>query len=351
MKYKKTNLILTTLLLLLTACSSQDERNGADIPGVATGPVIATMEGREIHAGQFEEYFKSRHGLKKSISAQAARENLVDMLTSEALYQEALRLKIDQVPEIQRRIKQILVRRLLEDKIEKPVRQWRITDKELQKYFNDHLKEFSRPEQVRVADIFIAVHQGASAEQREKKRKLAREVMNMAINNRNTTFGFSYLIRKYSDTPRDYPLGDTGFFDRSGAPFGIPVPLVKAAFSLKKTGEIADRIIETDDGYHVIMLVGKRSAFKKTLKELAPMLKRRMKREEEARRRKAFIEEVRNKANWQIDEDLFEKVISEMNTTSSPRTMTLRNREYRGIPPAFPQTGKHQTDRGENHEN
>ncbi|RKX23925.1 MAG: hypothetical protein DRP47_12125, partial [Candidatus Zixiibacteriota bacterium] len=108
---------------------------------------------------------------------------------------------------------------------------------------------------------------------------------------------------------------------------------------LKEKGQIADRVIETSDGFHVIMLVGRRSEIKKELKDLAPALKRRMKKEELAKRREALIEEVKKKSNITIDDAAFAQLIREMNEAEKDvvgQRGGFSRAQRRTRPPALP---------------
>lgn len=347
--------VLLCLLLFMPGCSrqGQEETGGKGQPEENAGPVIATVGENRIHAGACEQFIKARHVSTGPHLVKTARKRLRDMLATETLYQEALRMKIDQTPEARRRIRQIIIQQLLEEEVAKPVNQWRITDRELREYYERHLDEFSSPEQVRISDIFIAVPSGATPKQKEEKRAIADEVLKKAGENRNRIFGFRNLISRYSDIPGSWPRGDTGFFDRRGRPVGIPQALVNAAFALKRTGQVADHVIETSDGFHVIMLTGRRSAMKKSLREVAPALKRRMKREERERRRREFMEMVMNKAHIEINEDAFKKVINDMARKEMSRghaenpskgIPATANRSRGNMPPAFPQTGTFQAE-------
>lgn len=347
--------MLLCLLLFMPGCSrqGQEETGGKGQPEENAGPVIATVGENRIHAGAFEQFIKARHVSTGPHLVKTARKRLRDMLATETLYQEALRMKIDQTPEARRRIRQIIIQQLLEEEVAKPVNQWRITHRELREYYERHLDEFSSPEQVRISDIFIAVPSGATPKQKEEKRAIADEVLKKAGENRNRIFGFRNLISRYSDIPGSWPRGDTGFFDRRGRPVGIPQALVNAAFALKRTGQVADHVIETSDGFHVIMLTGRRSAMKKSLREVAPALKRRMKREERERRRREFMEMVMNKAHIEINEDAFKKVINDMARKEMSRghaenpskgIPATANRSRGNMPPAFPQTGTFQAE-------
>jgi peptidyl-prolyl cis-trans isomerase C len=299
--------------------------------------VVAKVRGKAITVGEVKEYLLWSPARRTgAISKRAARERLGGMLTSEALYQEALHLGMDKDPEVVHKIRQIIIQKLLEEKVTRPVEGWKISEQELEAYYEAHKSQFYRPEQVRLADIFISVPKDAPPEQKEEKRRLAGEILKKAISGKNKRFGFSQLIRQYWDKPKGYRRGDTGFFDREGKPAGIDSALVKAAFALNRTGEIADKVIETADGFHVIMLVGKRSETKRDLKQLAPMLKRRMKREELKRRKKAFIEEVKKKSNIEINEDVFAQLIKQMNKTQTQGQGRSNGRSPKSNPPPLP---------------
>jgi len=296
-------------------CSRGDKEGKvkASAPGKKEGQFVVRVGHKGITAEEVRKQLLSGHAKRiGKVSKRAARARLKDMITSEALYQEAIDLGMDKDPEVVHKMRQIIIHKLLEEKVTKPVENWTITDNELRRYYEAHKSLYYRPEQVRVADILISVPKDAGQEQVEEKRRLAEDVLKKAVERKNTRLVFSKLIRKYSDSPRKYSRGDTGFFDRKGKPLGIDKALVEAAFNLKRHGEIAEKVIEAEDGFHVIMLVGRRPEIKRELMELAPMLKRRMKREELKKRRKAFIKEVREKRNIEINEEMFAQLISEL---------------------------------------
>jgi len=340
-------LVVVAFLCLAGSCTQQGKKEGtkeskeATKPEKASNPVVATVGNEKIHVDDFKKYLDTgptrRFG---RISERAVKSRLNEMLTAKALYQEAMHLKLDQDPEVQRRIRQIIVRKLLEENVDKPIREKEITEQDLQAYFNEHKNIFSRPEQVRVADIFISVPEGADKKERKEKKELVEKILAEVRKEKNERFAFARLVRKYSDRPRQYRKGDTGFFDKDGKPMGIDKALVEAAFKLKETGQVADTVIETDDGFHVIMLIGRRSAIRRDLKELAPMLKRRIRREELQKRRKEFIEEVKEKSHIKVNEQVLAELIKEMNarkgTTVHPiRPMPGRNGNV-NVPPPVP---------------
>jgi peptidyl-prolyl cis-trans isomerase C len=231
-------LLVVALMLPLgfSGCGEDKQEKAPPKEKEAEAPVskiVATVGEAKIGVEELKAFLASRPlrpdqaGLKEMV-----KERLGELITAEVLYQEALRLKLDRKPEIQRKIRQILSQELLEEQVQKPVRAKTFSEEELKRYFDEHMGEYSRPEQVRLADIFIAVPEGATPEKRKAKRERAEEVLAKALEAKDKRFGFAELVRKYSDKHPRFRLGDTGFFDREGKPVGLDPALAAAAFTL-----------------------------------------------------------------------------------------------------------------------
>jgi parvulin-like peptidyl-prolyl isomerase len=265
------------------------------------------------------------------------KERLGELITAEALYQEALRLKLDRKPEIQRKIRQILSQELLEEQVQRPLREKKFSEEELRRYFDEHIGEYSRPEQVRLADIFIAVPEGATAEERKAKREKAEEVLAKAFEAKDKRFGFAELVRKYSDKHPLFRLGDTGFFDREGKPSGLDPALVDAAFKLKQNRDLAESVVETKGGFHVIMQVGKRSAVNTEFKDVASAIERRLRREQMQKRRVDYIEGLKKTAGITVDETVVAGIAGELEKAKKGAPSPLHKRlPARGRPMSAP---------------
>lgn len=132
-----------------------------------------------------------------------------------------------------------------------------VTDDQVKKFYEDNPKDFQLPERVRAAHILIstqdpATQQPLSADQKQEKLKLAKEVLAKAKKGDD----FGALAKQYSDDPGSKDKGGEYTFAR-----GKMVPeFEEAAFSLKP-GQISD-IVETRYGYHIIKLLEKMAASK-----------------------------------------------------------------------------------------
>lgn len=145
---------------------------------------------------------------------------------------------------------------------------------DLEKYYRRHLDRFEIPEQVKARHVLIKVPQEADAAIREKRRKLAEEVLDKA----KAGGDFAELARQYSDDKGTATQGgELGYFTRGS----MVKPFEEAAFRLQP-GEISD-IVETNFGFHVIKVEGYIEAGIKPLAEVVDEVKEGLREEKAAR--------------------------------------------------------------------
>jgi parvulin-like peptidyl-prolyl isomerase len=322
--------------LSISGCS---KTNGDKSAKEANSKTVIQIDDQKIDAVVVEKYLERRVLPMHAENAADLLKKRVDELVAEELqYREALRLKLDQDPEIRQKIKEILKQKLFEEQIQKKVMERKIAPPELQAYYEAHGDEFNRPAEARVADVFIAVPKAASPDQRAELKQKAEQVLAEALAVPNPRAGFSRLVRDYSDMPQTHAKGDTGFFSPEGKPAGIDPGIVEAAFKLEKNGDISTAVIEAADGYHIIMLTSRRPAFNKPFEQVASYLERRIKSEEINKRREEFLQELTAKAKIVIDEKAVAEIQEKLKAASKMAPKTPANRNFLPIPGGGPQT-------------
>jgi len=337
-------LLSTFILLSPFGCSRKDEgekpvsKDEGEKP-----PVVAKVGNNAITVSDFKNYLSGRPTSSRSrVAKEDIGKRLDEMILEEVLYQESLRLKLDQESEVRRRIRRMLTQKLLDEKLKREVWEREITENELREYYDQNQEEFNRPEQVRLADIFVAVPADATDEEKDGLREKAEAALAEALAVRKKRRGFGTLVSKYSGTHEKYRKGDTGFFDIEGKPVGIDKKLAEAAFRLKRVGSMAEHLIETPEGYHVIMLVGRRSSVNRPLNGVKNQLKQRMRRETATKVREAYIEGLKEKAEIHIYPKVMSGILEDLNKktrTSRPLSGNKKMKSRRGSgdsPPSFP---------------
>ena len=311
------------------SAAAEKSKNSAT---VSAGDIIAQVDDERIDIGYLTSYMFTRPlPAYSQVAAKNVEKRLEELVTSEVLCREALHIGLDKEPQIRHRIQQILAQNLLEEKVNKPVRERKITDQELQAYYNEHINEFQRPAQVRLADIFIAVSPAAASDKRKRKKEQAEKVLAEVLANQDQRLGFGKRILKYSDTPEKYPRGNTGFFDIQGKTIGLDPSLAREAFKLEKAGQVCDHIIKTADGYHIIMLTGRREPVNRPFEKVKEQLRRRIYRERISLAQNEYIESLKQKCRIKINQDVFDELVREQQV----RAKALEVKTKGGFP-AFP---------------
>lgn len=314
------------VILLSTSvlCSLSDSKSAEDI--------LAQVDGEIIDVGYLKSYLSSRPGVAYSqVTGKTVEQRLEELIAGEVLCKEAVRIGLDRKPEIRLQIQQILAQNLLEEKINMPVREQKISDQELRAYYNAHADEFQRPAQVRLADIFISVEPAADSHERMQKKAKAEKILAEVLAHQGERLGFGKRILKYSDTPEEYPRGNTGFFDLQGKPIGLDSNLAREAFKLKKSGQICEQVVEAADGCHVIMLAARREPINQPFEKVKERLRLRLYRERIALQQAEYIESLRQKSKIKIHRDVFDQFVK----TQEAKAGTI-NAKGRDAFPAFP---------------
>ncbi len=126
---------------------------------------------------------------------------------------------------------------------------------ELRKFYADNGARFTAVEERRASHILIKADKDAAAADRQKAKARAEELLAEA---RKNPAGFAELARKHSQDPGSAAQGgDLDFFGRGA----MVKPFEEATFALKP-GEISP-VVESDFGYHVILLAEVRGGQKK----------------------------------------------------------------------------------------
>lgn len=220
--------------------------------------------------------------------------------------QEARDKKLDQDPEIQAKIEDImnavLAQEFLQREIEGKVK---ITDDEIETYYKGHKEEFTSPESVKARHILLKVPEGADEKAWKEAESKAKDIKKKLENGED----FAELAKKYSDDPGSKNKGgDLGFFTK-----GRMVPeFESAAFSLKP-GEMSDPV-KTNFGYHIIEVKEKKAASTKALPEVQAQMRQTLQREKQQRLQDELIEKLKAKYPVKVNRDLLTEDKSQEST-------------------------------------
>src|ERR1039458_7688325 len=128
----------------------------------------------------------------------------------------------------------------------------------VQQYYNDHVADYSVPEQAKSRHILISVPPNADA----KTDAAAKAKAEMVLKQLQAGGDWSKLAKQYSDDPGSKDTGgELGFAQR-----GKMVPAFDNAIFTQKIGDIA--IVKTNFGYHIVQVEERQTAHTQPLTEV-----------------------------------------------------------------------------------
>lgn len=312
------NLVVSFVFLALMADTS-----------FADSKVVARVNGKPLTAFELNEEFQEilplagayHGGVSQEKIAEIREKALNSLIDKELQYQYALEKEVSvpskeiesELADMEKRfassakfkdalkksgitrndLKEFIKKRLLAARAKKQV----VTDKaalsdtELKDYYEKNKGGFKRPVEFRASHILIGVDPAASKEEREKKLKLAKEVLARVRSGED----FSKLAMRYSTDQGSAPIGgDLGTFHKGMADEAFE----KAVLSLK-VGEVSD-IVETLYGYHIIMLTGMKPEAQLTFDEVKADVRNKLEKKRADELYKKWIDALKAKAKIEI---------------------------------------------------
>jgi peptidyl-prolyl cis-trans isomerase D len=135
-----------------------------------------------------------------------------------------------------------------------------LSDADIKAYYEQNIKRYSVEEQRRASHILISLKKDAAEADKAAAKSKAEGIL---LQLRKNPADFVKLAKQYSQDPGSAELGgDLGFFGK-----GMMVkPFEDVAYKLKQ-GEISD-LVQSEFGYHIIMLTGVKPASVKPLDEV-----------------------------------------------------------------------------------
>ena len=258
--------------------------------------VLAKVGDRTITVGDFADRLASQSPYLRARfeSPERRKEFLDNLVRFELLVYEAKRLGYGDEPEIVRARRNAMIQQMVKKEVDEPLEGLEITDEEVQAVYDANPLEFDRPGQVRASDIFI------------EERVRANELLVRA--KKTDLAGFRKLAREESEDEKTKANGgDLHFFEATGE--GEPPAAIReAAFSLKTVGAVYPKLIENGNGFHIIMLTGKRPALKRTYEQAKRAIRHKLTRERKDAAMEALTKRLREEVEVQVDYAALESI-------------------------------------------
>jgi peptidyl-prolyl cis-trans isomerase C len=211
-----------------------------------------------------------------------------DMFPTEEAYKQALALR-DLTPERLRQQEKrgLEYQKLLNLQVESKVS---VADKDVEAFYQQNIDKFKQGETVHASHIFVAVPQGAPADQKNQARAKAQQVLSELKSGGD----FAALAKKYSDDATGPDGGDLGFFGKGD----LPPDFEAVAWGLKPG--TTSGIVELGAGFHIVKVFERRAPRTAPLVEVRDQVKAFLAQNQRQAIYQQFLDQVKSKTKIEI---------------------------------------------------
>ncbi|HID50178.1 MAG TPA: hypothetical protein EYP40_11315, partial [Chromatiales bacterium] len=238
----------------------------------AADKAVAIVNGKPISQKTYELYLKQREAEMPANANLAGNRNTIinELVNRELLYQDALDKKLDKDPDVAFATDQMTRNLLIQADVSRMARENKISDAKLKQIYQQQLAKMDMTE-YKASHILLKTEDDARAVIKELD-KGAR---------------FSDLAKSKSTGPTGPNGGSLGWF-KAGQ---MAAPFSKAVSEMKK-GSYSKKPVQTQFGWHVILLEDTRQATPPKFEDV----KNQLLTYERTRQLQAYLEKLRNKA-------------------------------------------------------
>ncbi|MDJ0765907.1 MAG: peptidyl-prolyl cis-trans isomerase [Myxococcota bacterium] len=300
-----------------TASKKTSKKDGDALPDGLTpeqaAKVVAKVGQNTITVGDVTRQINrlSPYIRRRWAAPEKRKEFLDKLIRVELLSQEAERLGLSEDPEVQRTVKQMMIRLMVKNDLEKELFPTEIDEATLKAEYEKEKDKYHRPAQVRASQVVLKT--------KPEAEKLLKDLKANATDAR-------YFRQKAKELSIDQATkersGDLGYFskpaERSDNEPDVPQAVAEAVWKLENTGDMADEIVKSDAGYHIVKLTNKREEMNRSFESVKRMIENRLLREKRTAAMDKFIEDLKNKAKIEIFEENLAKLKVDAQGALSP---------------------------------
>jgi peptidyl-prolyl cis-trans isomerase C len=165
-----------------------------------------------------------------------------------------------------------------------------VSDDDVKNFYNENKDQLKEEPQVKASHILIGVDSTASADDKKKAREKAEALLKEIRGGKD----FAEAAKTNSTCPSKEQGGDLGYFGKGQ----MVQPFEQAAFAMK-VGEISD-VVETQFGYHIIKLTGKKDGDAPKLEEIKEKISVFLKGQKTQKAVFDFVTKLRKEAKVEI---------------------------------------------------
>lgn len=276
-------------LALLVGCQSKSSQEGSSSPQ-KKGQKVADVNGSIITSDDFKNEVENLPPyLRPMAETPEGKKELLDtMVVREIIMQEAKKEGIDKSQAVAAKLEELKQRVIVEAFLKKKIEeQAKISDADLQKFYDENKDKFKSGEQAHASHILV------------KSEAEAQDVLAQIKKGAS----FEEMAKKHSVDAAAAKGGDLGWFGK-----GSMIPdFEKVVFGMKE-GETSG-IVKTQYGFHIIKLTGKRPAGIRSFDESKELIRAKLLPEKQQAIFAKLKEEMKKGAKISVNEEVLKGIV------------------------------------------
>lgn len=216
--------------------------------------ILATVNGSPIYESEVDEFLEGLGQRGAAYNNPQGREIILEQIINSRLFLiDAQKNLLEADPAFAAQLRKLKMQLLTNFAVEKHLSGVKVTDEEVEAFYNEHPEAFMQGETVNASHILVATEE---------------EALSVYAKISSGEMTFEDAAKEYSSCPSKENGGSLGDFGR-----GQMVPEFDTAVFAMEVGEVTATPVKTQFGFHLIRLNGKNPATQVALDEIREALK------------------------------------------------------------------------------
>ena len=216
--------------------------------------ILATVNGSPIYESEVDEFLEGLGQRGAAYNNPQGREIILEQIINSRLFLiDAQKNLLEADPAFAAQLRKLKMQLLTNFAVEKHLSGVKVTDEEVEAFYNEHPEAFMQGETVNASHILVATEE---------------EALSVYAKISSGEMTFEDAAKEYSSCPSKENGGSLGDFGR-----GQMVPEFDTAVFAMEVGEVTATPVKTQFGFHLIRLNGKNPSTQVALDEIREALK------------------------------------------------------------------------------
>ncbi len=298
--------LIVALLVLFYVLACQ---TGVDTSKAGKSEPVARIGNTRITVNDFQNRINKQNPFLRArySDREKLKEYLNNLVRQEVLFLEAQKLGFDKDPDVVDRMKSDSISKMIAKEFDEKKKRELVSDEDIKRYYEQNITDYNKPEAVYVRAFFVKAPSG-SKERAAKKKEAEKYLQDILSHKDDDTYFFNLVKARSDDDELKARGGELAYLSREELAAKYGSAFAEAAFSLASINDITAKPVETDAGFFIIKLRGKRQAINRTLDDVRETIRMKLYSEKRQKALEDWVEGLKKKYNVLVLEENLSKI-------------------------------------------